>query len=49
MINMCQGCTSYRTKNIPLIGEVSGCINKNVKLIDFVNASINGKCERRNQ
>jgi hypothetical protein len=47
MINMCQGCQYLKTRHIPFMGEVSGCIHKQVKPIEYVNATLNGKCERR--
>jgi hypothetical protein len=44
----CNGCRYYKTRNIPFMGTVHGCINKSIDALKYVKLSTNGgECQAR--
>jgi hypothetical protein len=38
----CPGCKYYRTRHIPFMGKVYGCINKKIDAVKYLKLSTNG-------
>jgi hypothetical protein len=38
----CDGCKYHKTKHLPFLGDVYGCINKKVDALKYMRLSTNG-------
>lgn len=44
----CKGCKYHKTRHLPFIGDVFGCINKSVDVTKYIKYSTNGgDCQGR--